>query len=96
MAIIISDMIMPSSCSYCEFGRRLDNVSTMCERHPSELPVQDDLGKRPEHCPLQEVDKDYKALYEEALQEWLTEKKQELLMSYYSSAVGKTVSSRTN
>lgn len=77
MAIIISDMAMPSSCAYCEFGRRLDNVSTICERHPSELPVRDDLGKRPEHCPLKEIENGEtvknKDEYEKEIEELITE-----------------------
>ena len=53
MSVIISDMKMPMACYACEFGKRWDNGSTMCERKPTETPVLDGTG-RPNFCPLEE------------------------------------------
>ena len=53
MAVILSDMDMPSCCVWCEFSKRWDNASCLCERKPMEMPVQD--GDKPEWCPLSEV-----------------------------------------
>lgn len=54
MAIIIRDMDMPTQCSQCLFGFRIDNARTACSRNPMESPVEDG-DERPKHCPLKEV-----------------------------------------
>jgi hypothetical protein len=54
MAIIIRDMDMPTQCSQCLFGFRIDNAHTACSRNPMEIPVEDG-DERPTHCPLKEV-----------------------------------------
>jgi len=55
MSVIIQDMEMPIGCWCCEFGQRLDNVSTYCKRKPMEPPVEDGC-KRPLYCPLKETE----------------------------------------
>ena len=54
MAVIVLDMEMPETCAYCEFGKRFDNGSSLCERKPNEPPVPDWNGK-PDWCPLRYV-----------------------------------------
>jgi hypothetical protein len=55
MAVILTDMNMPGCCVDCEFGRRFDNSSCLCERLPTRSPVPD-FTKRPDWCPLVEVE----------------------------------------
>lgn len=55
MSIIITDMEMPVGCWCCEFGRRWDNSSSLCDRKPSEPPIED-TNERPYYCPLKEVE----------------------------------------
>lgn len=54
MAVIIADMHMPTQCSQCPFGFRIDNEHTACSRKPAEEPVEDG-DERPKYCPLKEV-----------------------------------------
>ena len=54
MAVVVTNMNMPGSCAVCEFGRRFDNVSCLCERLPS-APLVQDLTGRPNWCPLKEI-----------------------------------------
>ena len=54
MSVIVTDMKMPISCCWCDFGERWDNASTYCRRYPTEPPTKDG-EKRPEFCPLKEV-----------------------------------------
>ena len=54
MSVIVTDMVMPSGCWCCEFGRRWNNASTMCDRKPYEPPVED-RDERPSYCPLKET-----------------------------------------
>ena len=55
MAVIVTDMQMPTQCWQCVFHFRIDNASTGCSRKPAEEPVQDG-DERPKYCPLKEVD----------------------------------------
>jgi len=57
MSVIVMDMKMPVGCWCCEFGKRWDNSSTLCERKPMESPVEDGC-KRPSYCPLKEIEDD--------------------------------------
>lgn len=54
MSVIVTDMVMPSGCWCCEFGRRWNNASTICDRKPCEPPVEDG-DERPSYCPLKET-----------------------------------------
>lgn len=54
MAVIVEDMLMPKVCEQCEFGKRIDNMHVMCDRHPAERPVEPGEGI-PKHCSLREV-----------------------------------------
>lgn len=51
MAVVVTDIQMPSECALCPFSFRVDNGHTCCARHPEKSPNEDGTG-RPEHCPL--------------------------------------------
>lgn len=54
MAVIITDMQMPTQCCQCEFHFQINNVSIGCSRKPAEKPVE--YGdERPKYCPLKDV-----------------------------------------
>lgn len=55
MAVIITDMNMPHCCAMCEFGKRFDNSSCLCEHKPA-MPLIPDFAKRPNWCPLVEYE----------------------------------------
>ena len=55
MAVIITDMKMPNCCAMCEFGKRFDNSSCLCERKPA-MPLISDLARKPDWCPLVEYE----------------------------------------
>ena len=55
MSVILTDMQMPVGCWCCEFGRRWDNSSTLCDRKPFKSPVED-INGRPDYCPLKETE----------------------------------------
>ena len=54
MSVIILNVNVPVSCSFCEFGKRLDNGHTVCERRPYESPVEDG-SPRPSFCQIKEL-----------------------------------------
>ena len=53
MAVIIKNMEMPPACEACWFGKRIDNMHTMCELHPNEQAIEDGESK-PDYCELEE------------------------------------------
>ena len=54
MAVILTDMDIPASCAWCEFGERVDNSHNYCKRKPTEPPVPDGEG-RPWFCPMKDL-----------------------------------------
>ena len=49
--VFVKDMVMPTTCALCEFGRYWDNGQTFCGRYPAREATI--IGSpRPDWCPL--------------------------------------------